>query len=136
MQHKKAASALWKTLKVHTVYVFMYFYSREHWPWTQHHGLGGHLWPHTVQLKKVPLTTLLSLTTYDCFTLLSLVTGRNKGRRGIHTQRSCRKLSGHQVSLMILTPHLPPAMNFVVLRCTSIAKLNDLNRLCRAWNNV
>ena len=136
MQPKNAASALWKTLKVHTVCVFMYFYSREHWPWTQHHGLGGHLWPYTVQLKKVPLTTPWSLTTYDCFTLLSLVTGRNKGRRGIHTQRSCRKLSGHQVSLMILTPHLPPAMNFVVLRCTSIAKLNDLNRLCRAWNNV
>ena len=71
-----------------------------------------------IQLKKVPLTTPLSLTTYDCFTLLSLFTGRNKGRRGIHTQRSCWKLSGHQVSLMILTPHLPPAMNLVVVRCT------------------
>ena len=89
-----------------------------------------------IQLKKVPLTTPLSLTTYDCFTLLSLFTGRNKGRRGIHTQRSCWKLSGHQVSLMILTPHLPPAMNLVVVRCKCIAKLNDVNRLCRAWNNV
>ena len=89
-----------------------------------------------IQLKKVPLTTPLSLTTYDCFALLSLFTGRNKGRRGIHTQRSCWKLSGHQVSLMILTPHLPPIVNLVVVRCTCIAKLNDLNRLCRAWNNV
>ena len=71
-----------------------------------------------IQLKKVPLTTPLSLMTYDCFTLLSLFTGRNKGRRRIHTQRSCWKLSGHQVSLMVLTPHLPPAMNLVVVRCT------------------
>ena len=30
MQQKNAALALWKMLKVHTVYVFMYFYSREH----------------------------------------------------------------------------------------------------------
>ena len=90
----------------------------------------------TKQFKKVPLTTALSLMTYDCFTLLSLFTGRNKGRRGIHTQRSCWKLSGHQVSLMILTPHLPSAMNLVVVRCTCIAKLNDFNRLCRALINV
>ena len=90
----------------------------------------------TKQFKKVPLTTALSLMTYDCFTLSSLFTGRNKGRRGIHTQRSCWKLSGHQVSLMILTPHLPSAMNLVVVRCTCIAKLNDFNRLCRALINV